>query len=525
MLKKFLKNNLSFFCLFCLFSIIVLFLLITQNIIWDEGAFHFFIYFFDYYIKSFGLLKLFDFNFLLTEMADYHSYTPFGYSIILHTFLGKIITFLITFIFGKGLFQFRIISYIFGLIGLIYSYKFGLVIFKEKRLSIFFVFLTCFSSLFLILSGINNYDIPITTLLIIGYYYLYHFWITENFKYLNLTGIFFGLAVLFKEIAITNSLGLFLCLIILKFNLLKKKEFWVFVLLYILTILPFILQYFIIEFFSPSVYISSQFNVPISENIKKYFSLTGIITLIYQIISLISFFGILILIPAILSLHKKYIYFLIIIFFHFLIILLFTMFRNIGHELARYLLPLLPIINIFIVDYLATKKIKFKNLYLILFIINMAFCLKLNYLSNVILFETVDTVIQNSSKNSLVIITNPNQQLLIMIKGKPKSLTITGINEYNIKTGEIKATNLTKIINKVDYVKKTYKEIWSIFYYNTNKLDALSMNERYEYIINNLHLQHYKTFEAKSYFNKLQFIRPLFIPGNYKYKIYKKDIL
>ncbi|OGC68234.1 hypothetical protein A2415_05035 [candidate division WWE3 bacterium RIFOXYC1_FULL_39_7] len=131
-----------------------------------------------------------------------------------HPPLGKILLMTGIMTFGDNPVGWRIVPFIFGMIGVILLYFFALEIFKDKKTALFSAFLLAADSLWLYFSTHATLDIFVSVMLIGSAWCLWAFLGKPNIKNAVILGIVLGLASAVKWSAVFFLLAVFILILI-----------------------------------------------------------------------------------------------------------------------------------------------------------------------------------------------------------------------------------------------------------------------------------------------------------------------
>ncbi|MFZ5986079.1 MAG: phospholipid carrier-dependent glycosyltransferase, partial [Bacillota bacterium] len=160
----------------------------------------------------------------------YHARTAFEFIHRLEVFetthppLGKVFIALGVLIFGMVPFGWRIVGTLFGVAMVPVMYAFGKKVFHKRFFAFSAAFLMMFDSMHFSQTRISTIDSYVTLFVILMYYYMYDYFMNKSYvlglkdslKPLFLSGLFFGLGVASKWIALYGAAGLALLFFINK---------------------------------------------------------------------------------------------------------------------------------------------------------------------------------------------------------------------------------------------------------------------------------------------------------------------
>lgn len=143
-----------------------------------------------------------------------------------HPPLGKYFVMVGMLIFGINPFGWRIIGTLFGIAMIPLMYLFGLKIFKKRFYASCTAFLMMFDFMHFVQTRISTIDVYVTFFVILMYYYIYDYFVKRSYKMgykksllpLFLCGLFFGIGIATKWIAMYAAVGIFLIFIIAKID-------------------------------------------------------------------------------------------------------------------------------------------------------------------------------------------------------------------------------------------------------------------------------------------------------------------
>ena len=148
-----------------------------------------------------------------------------------HPPLGKLLIALGIELFGMTPFGWRIVGTVFGAFMIPIMYLFGLKVFKKRLLAFSCAFLMMFDFMHFTQTRIATIDVYVTFFIILMYYWMFDVYVNDSgenpkvyYRSFALSGIMFGIGIACKWIAFYASAGLFIILLMSKYNGYKPFE-------------------------------------------------------------------------------------------------------------------------------------------------------------------------------------------------------------------------------------------------------------------------------------------------------------